>query len=96
MGANFDYRTYKNTGKEHVKKQWDEDHSQDLYDNGHSYSGGIGMTNGVKWLSNVFKTFEEAENYVMDNAEKWEEALAVRYQDEKGEEHYLIGGWCSS
>ena len=37
------------------------------------------------------RTIREAEDFISENHEKWDEAFAVRT-----EEGYVVGGWCSS
>ncbi len=69
---------------------------EDRYENGHSYSGGIGMLRGVENSKKVFDTQKEAFEYINNNAEKWEPALAVQFKSPKGELYWYIGGICES
>ena len=60
MGACYDQRVYPGTlTKEEVKKRFKDDQASDCYENGHSYSGTIGMerkgvdecrSRAVRWL----------------------------------------------
>lgn len=46
----------------------------------------------------VFKSYEEAEEYVFDSdkgAEKWEPAVAVKFIDDDGNEKWLVGAVAS-
>ena len=71
------------------------DQESDRYENGHSYSGTIGMCDGVSKEYVTIKGRKEAIDWLADNAEKWEEAKIVKVIEEK-ESYFLIGGWCSS
>ena len=67
---------------------------------GSEYSGGWNMMSGIKfYTAKVFDTKDEAEDYVLDNTEKWENALAVQFDDKKGtgsrKSGWLIGGWAA-
>lgn len=92
MGANFVSFTLKGTQAE-VRKQFDDAVQQSLFSDGHEYSGEIGMANGLKFcrLDRVH-TPTEANEWLQENAQKWEEALAVRLTDDQ----WAIGAWCSS
>jgi len=43
MGANFDYRVYKDKDINKVKEKWSNDVDNSLHESGHSYSSEIGM-----------------------------------------------------
>jgi hypothetical protein len=92
MGAEFQCVRYKPSSKQTVKKLWKRDVEDDLYDNGHSYSGSIGMLGtDIQWRDEKFQTLAECEKFLMDNHEKWQPPLAVGYAD-----GWVVGGWCSS
>ena len=93
MGGCLDIRTYdKKLSEAQVEEQFSSDQDSDAYENGHSYSGSIGvMPHGVTWRSETCKTIREAEDFISENHDKWDEAFAVRT-----EEGYVVGGWCSS
>lgn len=98
MGACFNSRTYdgKLTKKE-VEKLWNNAVEESLYENGHSYSGCIGMLgNGISWDAKEFPTEREADDYLSDKHEKWNNAMGVKYTNSDGKKMWLIGGWCSS
>lgn len=99
MGANFvsiKMRGDLNPGE--MRRDFELMQDQDRYENGHSYSGGIGMARGLKILSYPnFINDKDAENWLVEHCEKWEEAKAVQIKDKDGMVgHYIIGAWCSS
>jgi len=95
MGAN--YVSFNTTGTEkEVQILFEREQEQDRYENGHCYSGGIGMANGLSFKSNVFQSDREADEWLMDHAEKWEDALAVIVREGDMKSHFRIGAWCSS
>ena len=103
MGAEIDYRTYTNFTKEAAEQRFLEDQKQSGYEDGHSYSGCIGvMPPGVEWTNKTFTSASEASDYIMQKHEKWEPAMGVAYvqtveEDEPKEtKGFVIGGWCSS
>lgn len=68
----------------------------DLYENGHCYSGGIGMAEGLQIVRDKkFGSFREANEWVEENAQKWGPALAVRVEgpNDKG---WYYGAICAS
>jgi hypothetical protein len=92
MGAEFNCRTFNEADKAAVQSQWDNAVESDLWENGHSYSGGIGMLKGpIQWRRERFATRDEAAQFICDNHEKWQPALAVGCGD-----GWMVGGWCSS
>jgi hypothetical protein len=97
MGASTDFRRYKaSLGQDTIKKLWDGAVAQSRYEDGHSYSGQIGMLGGIRsWNDLNLPDMAAADEYISENHEKWQAAMAVSYTD-KGEKYWLIGGWCSS
>jgi hypothetical protein len=84
---------------------------RDRHDNGHSYSGGFGMARGLTVLSREFPTLDAAQDWLVENAQKWGPALAVTATDTRpvlvwgridkpNPDHnkrlWVIGAWCSS
>ena len=96
MGACFVEHTVLGGNEKYVQKKFDEMQDQCLHENGHSYSGGIGMANGLKFTGKVFKSYTEAADYLCDTAQKWEEALVCQFRNDKGQLEWMIGAWCSS
>jgi hypothetical protein len=65
----------------------------DLHEYGHDpYSGTFGAIPGLTVTGCRFGTGAEAVLYCEEYAEKWENALAVRFTDQ-GQEWWLIAGW---
>ena len=94
MGASFNSRTYdfEKLSLEEVKEEWNDDVEESLYEDGHNYSGGIGMLGkGFELVPLIAKTEEEADEYICENHQKWDGAMAMATEDGK----IVIGGWCS-
>lgn len=97
MGANFcTISIPASLPRQEVTKQFQQAQDQDRYENGHSYSGGLGMASGLKFEDKTFPSVREAEDYLMDACVKWEEARAVKHQMLDGIEMWLIGALCAS
>lgn len=112
MGANTDFRTYAGFTKEEAEEKFLKDQRESAYEDGHSYSGCIGvMPFGIDWVLKAKLPFlngipalsdTEAMEYISENHEKWEKAMGVPFtRIEEGdipeETHgFVIGGWCSS
>jgi len=96
MGAEYVEMTVKGENEKIAKEKFEAEQAQDLYDNGHSYSGGFGMAPGLTFTGKSFPSRKEASDYLVETCEKWENALTVKYQDERGEINFLIGALCSS
>jgi hypothetical protein len=96
MGAEYCEMKVKGESEKEARKKFEAAQEQDRYDNGHSYSGGFGMAPGLTFTGKSFSSRQEASDYLAETCEKWEDALAVKYQDEKGEINFLIGAVCSS
>lgn len=96
MGAHFMSDSITGTEAE-IRKRFEEAQEADRYENGHSYSGGYGMATGLKFRRETFDTDDAADDWLMDHAEKWAEALAVKVKA-SGEtpEHWRIGACCAS
>lgn len=83
--------------KEEIKKWFKDACDDSRYEDGHSYSGCIGMKRELEFQTDkIFKNYIDAYNYVCDNAEKWGPAIAVRYVGSNDQQFVYIGAWCSS
>ena len=94
MGMNEDFRTYhkRDRTKNDIEKLFACDQQQSACEDGHSYSGQIGgMPFGINWISNTFESCDQAENHIMENHEKGDEAMGAEFPD-----GFIVGGWCSS
>ena len=96
MGAEFQTLTVKSTDKKQIEKQFKAAQDEDRYENGHSYSGGLGMAPGLEFPRvPTFENEGDADQWLADNAVKWENALGVFFKTKSGETACLIGAWCS-
>ena len=91
MGACFQTATLSGS-KEKVKADFTKIQEQDRYENGHSYSGGFGMAQGLKFEFKEFSNANEAYEWLSEKCDKWGPALAVKL---RGTENWAIGAWCS-
>jgi len=103
MGAEFNVRRFDDEPKEEIEKKWNAAIEQAKYDYGHSgYTGSIAeMPSGINWQDDVhFEDRSDAEEYLEENHNKWDRAMAVSYtavmKDDSTSKRWLIGGWCSS
>ena len=96
MGADFNAMTVLGQNKKKAEKEFKKAQKDDLYSNGHEYSGGFGMAPGLEFVDKTFKTHEEADEWLCENCQKWESAKAVSYKGDDGKLNFLIGAWCSS
>lgn len=96
MGANFQTMKSSNTVRAEARKEFEAARDQDRYENGHSYSGGFGMTTGLEFHdAPSFMNADAAEEWLDENAQKWGEALAVQV-NEGDQKFWLIGAICAS
>jgi len=97
MGGSFDMRLVSGKTKEEIEKKWNDMVDADLHENGHSYSGSIGMLGqGFKMHTDIL-CVKEAEESISENHNKWEQAIAIQIKTGKNEDMiFAIGGWCSS
>ena len=96
MGADFATLYVSSQDKKKIKSQFEAEQDSDRHENGHSYSGGLGMAPGLTIDdSKTYDSEENAYDYLIDKCQKWENAIGVPYRD--GDKIvYLIGAWCSS
>lgn len=71
--------------KEEVKKRFRQQQQEDADYNGHQdgYSGDFQTVGSIKFIDKTFNSYNEAYNFCMNNAEKWNYVVAVKYK--KGE-----------
>ncbi len=96
MGAEFQTMRVNSTDATKIKREFERAQEEDLYENGHSYSGGLGMAPGLELESlKTFETEDDADDYLVNRCQKWENAIGVPFK--LGNKIvYLIGAWCSS
>lgn len=77
--------------------QYYKDQCEDAaYEDGNSYSGRINMSTGIEFhRDKYFNSLDAALDYINENAQKWENAIAVKFVngDTMG---YVVGACCSS
>ena len=90
MGAEL--QTYQITAKRSELKTKANALREDArYHHGHdAYSGTISEDNGQVKIINQKMTLDEAEAYIYDHAQKWEDTLAIEIKDSKN--LWLLGG----
>ena len=99
MGAEFNSHVFADKqGKKKIEQVWNSAVEDSLYESGHSYSGAIGMLGkGIaNWHDKEFASQDEAQEFLSDTQQKWQQADAVSFKNVKGEKYWVIGGWCSS
>jgi len=93
MGAEFDFQVLEAKTKNDAIKEVKAIIEKCQYDHGHAgYTGTLAEANGCKMeVSMIFNSNAEAEDWLMETCQKWEEAIIV--QTVNG---YCVGAWCSS
>jgi len=78
-----------------IDKAFRQRQDNDRSENGHQegYSGDFQTVRSVDYqLHKEFESFKEAEEFCLDQAEKWETVVAV-YFKRNGEVNTLLAGW---
>jgi hypothetical protein len=84
------------TTRKDPKPALEELRRQAEYEHGHGgYTGTWAEVGGVKITSLVFDTKGQAEAHCIENADKWEGALAVKFLTGKGEERWFVGAFAA-
>ena len=80
-----------------LKSIFEKAQEDDRYENGHCYSGGIGMASGLTInRGRVFGDSELADEFLAEKCQKWENAVAVEIESRSEGTSWLVGAWCSS
>ncbi len=80
MGGNFDYIEVKDMDREKIAQVWAHQVEQSRYEDGRSYSGQIGMlSEEIGGWHDLGLDYSAAQEWLSDNHNKWEPALAVSY-----------------
>lgn len=96
MGANFDCRVFDVADRKAVSKKWFDAVEQSSWDDGHQYSGCIGMMSGeIVWRDLLLPSPAAAADYVESHHEKWEPPIAASYSKD-GKVGWVVGGLCAS
>ncbi|MFW6122448.1 MAG: hypothetical protein ACOC80_16325 [Petrotogales bacterium] len=81
MGACYVGKFVDTDSEAELKETFNDDQEIDRYENGHMYSGGIGMAEGLDIRRDrSFGSVSEARLWVDDHAQKWGPAIAVRVE----------------
>jgi hypothetical protein len=96
MGASFASRRFTDKSESAIEAEWEKAVKQSLHENGHSYSGDIGMFGNaaIVWNDKSFKTADDAYEYIEDNHKKWKAPWGVSYEA-NGKKFWIVGGWVS-
>lgn len=82
MGASYDSTTFKACDVNTLKAHFVNIQNNRCYDSGSdAYAGHIGIASGISVHEKVFKNNQSAEEYVMEVAQKWGPAIAVKVGD---------------
>lgn len=93
MGATTDFYKVKGEKKE-LDKLANQLRLDCRYDHGHSgYTGTIAEDNGELTIIDDEMSEDDAHDFIVDTAMKWEESIAVKLKDTQNT--WLIGGWYS-
>src|SRR6202035_4574147 len=95
MGANFQTMTLAGTtSRDEVTKTFSKVQDRDRSQNDSQYAGGFGMCSGLILTDYNFHIRRTAEAYLVGRSQKWDHALAVKYDTSEGQ-NWLIGAWCA-
>lgn len=98
MGAAFVSRSFpldKYPDTVSLKKKFIEWQDQDKHENGHSYSGGIGMAEGLQINPVTLTSYADAEDFLDNHAKKFGPAIAIKYKYDDGLVYWMIGAVCA-
>jgi len=94
MGATFIVLSHEGDRKS-MKSAFAERVDSDSYRYGNNYSGSFSEFSGLEITGNAFDSDHEAEEWLMDNTNKWDVAKAVTFKS-RAKLYWLVGGWASS
>ena len=94
MGAEFNGRTYDHKP---TQQEYDDLVEQAAYEHGHDgYTGSWAeAAGGLRFTGRHFEDADQAREYLLDNAPKWEAAWVVSFGADE-DKRWAIGAWCSS
>lgn len=81
-----------------LREQAEEDsyNSEDEDDDGDAYTGDWRTIPEIRLHANFDGTENQAFDYCLDHAEKWDFAVAVHTKDSSGNPVTIVGGWAAS
>lgn len=93
MGATVEFYKVK-CKKNELDNKANELREEARYDYGHSgYTGTIAEDNGSLKIVNELMSVNDAEEYIDNNAQKWEETIAIPVEkNDDGTTTFLLGG----
>jgi rubrerythrin len=82
MGADLNtYTVSEDLTTEQVRKHFKEKQQELCYEYGNDgYAGHLGIKPGLSIKSLVFDSEDEAYDYIQENSDKWDDAIAVRFK----------------
>ena len=96
MGAEYSQFTAR-CEKREITRVFAEYVEECQYEQGHGgYTGSMAETDGCSMTDQEFINEHDAEEWLMDNAQKWGPALIVQVTLKDQEPYWLFGAWCSS
>jgi hypothetical protein len=91
LGANFQTMTLPGTtSRDEVTMTFSKVQDRDRSQNDSQYAGGFGMCSGLILTDYNFHIRRTAEAYLVGRSQKWDHALAVKYDTSEGQ-NWLIG-----
>lgn len=99
MGASFITQRFKDEDEKELKKEFSKLIDELRHEYGHNpYNGTFTTNSGLDITSMVFKTEDDAEEWLVRNCEKWKAVRAVKICSFKKDvgPYWLLGAWCAS
>ncbi len=98
MGATTVFHTFRVADKNRINAAFSEACEDARYEHGHGgYTGTIAEFNGIgKWKDLLLDSEDAAEDFIEENHDKWDPAMAVSFKAEDGSwGGWIVGGWVS-
>jgi hypothetical protein len=95
MGAQFNFMTAALIPEAELREKFIAAQAKAGYEHGHGYSGSWAEASGLSVLDEFFESRDEAEDWLDEHCQKWQDALAVQYSASDGP-RWAIGALCSS
>lgn len=98
MGASYHSETYQDCSPDDLKSQVEiECRNAELENGSEGYTGTWAEKrgSGLEFKPKVFACLGDADDYVMEHADKWGALIAVKYMSGITTTSWLVGGWCS-
>jgi hypothetical protein len=97
MGASFQTMTLSGSlSAAEVQEKFSRAQDDDRYENGHSYSGGFGMADGLEFETKEFENADAAYAWLDENCRKWKAAKAVKFLNGENGPGWMIAAVCAS